>query len=143
MSVSIITNVSEVLAHYNKAVVNVLECFKTQKNLDNAVENLQVLAEYTIRLLTGAELVATEDSDEELVGGIDSKEFANIVTVDFEGADKMHLHINNSVLAQLTKLHDDWDCTHHLTTRFIVLKNKDGHHYKLSDESLYITATRN
>lgn len=142
MSIPVIQSVSELIKDFNESVVDVVKAFRNRTAIDDYIEVLQMSAEFTIRLLTGSELLAEDDDDGEIVGGIDSKEFTNFVTIEFPNESTMKIHISNSILGQIVRLHEDWRYERKITGKNKIYPNKDNSHYDFNQECLTITIDR-
>lgn len=129
-----------IIKEYNESIVDVVDKFKERKPINDYIEILQLSAELTIRLLTGAELIIDEDDDGgEIRGGIESKE---CVTIGYSGENIMHININNNILARITRMHNEWSYEHKSNGKEIFYDNCDGTHYQFIDEYLTITVDR-
>jgi len=142
MAIPVVQSVSELIKDFNESVSNVVKAFKERSMLTDYIEVLQLSAEFTIRLLTGAELLADEDDDGEIVGGIDSKEFADIITIEYIDSVTLKININNSILGQLTRIHEDWKYERKTIGKNKIYHNKDNTHYDFNQECLTITVDR-
>lgn len=116
---------------YNTALYNVVDAYK--KINSSAHELTHELCEHYRASLDESNAAANQVL--QLLTG--STEHKNVIETR-ETSHMLTIYINNALLSNLTKIHEDWDTEYHNFRGSTIIQNADGTHFNLPDESLVI-----